>query len=126
MPRHVAKARNWLPTRRPTSETEQVLMALDDLKGFILTRHWRDTPGGTQLEYWHATDTGPRKAVIMGQPSVAFVEARHRAAVEEHLPALPGLELRELELQTFGGEPVLGVYSVQFRQLGKLAGALAG
>ncbi|MFH7113279.1 hypothetical protein ACHWGW_05630, partial [Klebsiella pneumoniae] len=24
--------------------------------GFLLTRHWRDTPQGTELSFWLATD----------------------------------------------------------------------
>ena len=99
-------------------------MASTELKGFILTRHWRDMPGGTQIDYWLATEAGPRKLVLTAQTSVAFVQARHRLAVEAQLPFLPGLELRELDLQTFGREPVLGLYARQFRQLGKLARAL--
>ena len=27
--------------------------------GFLLTRHWRDTPQGTELSFWLATDDGP-------------------------------------------------------------------
>ena len=99
-------------------------MASHDFQGFILTRHWRDAPEGTQIDYWLATDDGPRKVVLTARTSVAFVQARHRPAVEALLPSLPGLELRELALKTFGQEPVLGVYARQFRQLGKLARAL--
>ena len=99
-------------------------MASNELKGFILTRHWRDVPEGTRIDYWLATDSGPRKVVLTSQTSVAFVPARHRAAVEAQMPFMPGLELRELALQTFGQEAVLGVYARQFRQLGKLARAL--
>lgn len=27
--------------------------------GFLLTRHWRDTPHGIELTFWLATDNGP-------------------------------------------------------------------
>lgn len=94
-----------------------------DIPGFILTRRWQDKPAGTEIEYWLATDAGPRKLVLTAQTSVAFLQARHRAAAEAVLP--PGVELRELALKTFAQEPVLGVYARQFRQLGKLARALA-
>ena len=99
-------------------------MELDELKGFILTRHWRDAPAGTEIECWLATEAGPRKVVLTAQTSVAFVEARHKAAVEAQLSALPGLQLRELELKTFRQEPVIGVYATQHRLLGRLARAL--
>ncbi|MES2183974.1 MAG: DNA polymerase II [Pseudomonadota bacterium] len=96
-----------------------------ELKGFILTRRWRDAPTGTEIEYWLATDVGPRKLVLTSQTSVAFVSAHHREAVQAQVSAIPGLQLRELELKTFGQEPVLGVYAPQHRLLGRLGRALA-
>jgi DNA polymerase-2 len=102
----------------------QALVTSTELKGFILTRHWRDAPAGTEIEYWLATDAGPVKVVLTSQTSVAFVATRHRAAVEVHLAAMPGVEVRELELKTFHQEPVVGVYAKHFRPLGRLARAL--
>ncbi|MBF5007220.1 DNA polymerase II [Diaphorobacter caeni] len=93
-------------------------------QGFLLTRHWRDTPAGAEIEYWLATETGPVKVLLTAQTSVAFVEARHEAAVRAQLGGVPDVELRELELKTFQQAPVLGVYSRRFRQLGRLARAL--
>lgn len=99
-------------------------MTSTELKGFILTRHWRDAPAGTEIEYWLATDAGPRKVVLTARTSVAFVATRHRAAVEAQLAAMPGVQLRALALKTFHREAVLGVYAKHFRQLGRLARAL--
>lgn len=99
-------------------------MTSTELKGFILTRHWRDAPAGTEIEYWLATDAGPIKVVLPSQTSVAFVAARHRVQVQAHVAAMPGVEVRELELKTFQQEPVVGVYAKHFRQLGRLARAL--
>ncbi|MEZ2296055.1 DNA polymerase II [Variovorax sp. RCC_210] len=95
-----------------------------ELNGFILTRNWRDAPAGTELEYWLATDAGPVKVLLTSQTSVAFVAARHRAAVEAELAGTPGIQLRDLELKTFQQDPVVGLYAKQFRQLGRLARAL--
>ena len=91
------------------------------IKGFILTRRWWDTPNGTEIEYWLATDAGPLKVLLTAQTSVAFVETRFRAEVDAALASMPGVELRELDLKTFQQGPVLGVYTKQFRQLGQLA-----
>ena len=99
-------------------------MPPQNLQGFILTRNWRDTPAGTELEYWLATDAGPLKVLLTGQTSVAFVEARHKVAVQTQLLALAGVELRELGLVSFQQQPVLGVYAKQFRHLGRLARSL--
>ncbi|MGB3068569.1 MAG: DNA polymerase II [Ottowia sp.] len=95
-----------------------------ELQGFILTRHWRDLPDGTEIEYWLATDEGPKKVLLSQQISVAFLPARHRAAAQAQLANLRNLEVRELGLKTFEQEPVVGVYARRFRDLGKLARAL--
>jgi len=95
-----------------------------ETKGFILTRRWRDVTPGTEIEYWLATDAGPRKVVLTSQTSVAFVETRYRTSVEAHVAVMPGIEVRELELKTFHQTPVVGVYAKHFRQLGRLARTL--
>ena len=99
-------------------------LAPTELRGFILTRHWRDLPDGTEIEYWLATDEGPKKVLLTRQTSVAFLPALHRAAAQAYLANLQGLEVRELGLKTFDQKPVLGVYARRFRDLGKLARAL--
>lgn len=86
-------------------------------QGFILTRHWRDAPNGTEIEFWLATDDGPRKIRLTMQTSVAFAEARERSAIEALLDKSDGIELRELKLKTFEQEPVIGVYSSRYKQL---------
>ena len=96
-------------------------MAPTHIKGFILTRRWRDTPLGTEIEYWLATEAGPVKVLLTAQTSVAFVENRYRAVVEAQIGAMPGVQLRDLELKTFQQSPVMGVYATHFRQLGQLA-----
>ena len=96
-----------------------------ELHGFILTRRSRDLAAGTELEYWIATESGPRKILLSGQISTAFARATDRQAVETQALRLPGIEIRALELKTFQQDPVVGLYSRQHRQLTKLARALA-
>lgn len=90
---------------------------VDVQQGFILSRHWRDTPQGTQVEFWLATDNGPRHIRLPVQPSVAFIPAEQRARAEAVLRNESGVELRELGLCDFRHRPVLGVYCQQHRQL---------
>jgi DNA polymerase-2 len=32
--------------------------------GFLLTRNWRDTPDGIELEFWFSTGQGPLCALV--------------------------------------------------------------
>ncbi|WP_156811191.1 DNA polymerase II [Cupriavidus sp. USMAHM13] len=88
--------------------------------GFILTRHWHDTPAGTAVEFWLATDAGPRQVRLPPQPSVAFIpaeQAEHAAAL---LRGEPQAELRPLPLRDFRRRPVHGLYCPQHNQLMRL------
>ncbi|MDX9679431.1 DNA polymerase II [Pseudomonas zeae] len=97
---------------------------MDLPQGFVLTRHWRDTPAGTEVEFWLATDAGPRRVRLPHQPSVAFIPAEQRAAAERLLHDEKNVELRPLALQDFEHRPVLGLYCQQHGQLMRLETAL--
>ena len=85
--------------------------------GFVLTRHWRDTPSGVEVEFWLATDEGPQHVRLPVQTSVAFVPQAQRAQVEALVQDERNIELRELALRDFHSRPVLGLYSQQHGQL---------
>lgn len=85
--------------------------------GFVLTRHWRDTPAGIEVEFWLATDNGPRRVRVPVQPAVAFVPVEQRKRAEQLLHGEPDAELRELGLCDFRHRPMLGLYCRQYRQL---------
>ncbi|MDD0844612.1 DNA polymerase II [Pseudomonas sp. Gutcm_11s] len=93
---------------------------MDLQQGFVLTRHWRDTPAGTEVEFWLASDAGPRLLRLAHQPSVAFVPAVQRERAEAQLRGERGVELRPLGLRDFRQRPVLGLYCNSHRQLIKL------
>ncbi|MFJ3469860.1 DNA polymerase II [Pseudomonas sp. NPDC090201] len=86
-------------------------------QGFVLTRHWRDTDAGTQVEFWLATDSGPRRVRLPLQTSVAFIPAQHRERAEVVLRQESNVQLKPLELCDFRHRPVLGLYTGQHRQL---------
>jgi DNA polymerase-2 len=90
-------------------------------QGFLLTRHWRDTKAGTEVDFWLATDSGPQMVRLPLQPSVAFVPSAQREQAEMVLQDQGGFELRPLALNDFHHRPVLGLYCTQYRQLLKLA-----
>lgn len=94
---------------------------LAELKqGFLLTRHWRDTATGTEVDFWLATDDGPRHIRLAPQPSVAFIPSEQREQAEAILRGERSVELRELALCDFQGRSVLGLYCRQYRQLLKV------
>src|SRR5271168_4217169 len=103
----------WHEKRRGYSLTELQ-------QGFLLTRHWRDTSAGTEVDFWLATDQGPRHLRLRPQPSVAFIPVAQRERAECMLRGESRVELRPLELHDFHRRPVLGIYCPQFRQLSAL------
>jgi len=93
-------------------------------QGFLLTRHWRDTPAGTEVEFWLATDEGPRRLRLPRQPSTAFIPAAQRETAEALLRGERDVEFRPLNLQDFQRRPVIGIYCDQHRQLMRIEKAL--
>ncbi|TQI78813.1 DNA damage-inducible DNA polymerase II [Serratia fonticola] len=89
-------------------------------QGFLLTRHWRDTPAGTEVEFWLATDSGPQQLRLASQTSVAFIPAEQRQRAELLLREERHIELKPLPLLDFHSRPVIGLYCRQHRQLIKL------
>ncbi|HDS1755529.1 DNA polymerase II [Pseudomonas sp. m5] len=95
-------------------------------QGFVLTRHWHDTPQGTCVEFWLATDQGPRLLRLAPQESVAFILQAQVEHARLLLAGEAGVEIRPLRLQDFQHRPVLGVYCRQHRQLMQLEQRLRG
>ncbi|HJV51298.1 MAG TPA: DNA polymerase II [Noviherbaspirillum sp.] len=89
-------------------------------QGFLLTRHWRDSAAGTEVEFWLATDDGPCRLRISPQQSVAFIPAEQRKQAQAIMRGERHAELRELVLRDFRRRPVQGLYCRQYRQLLKL------
>ena len=88
--------------------------------GFILTRHWRDTPQGTEVSFWLATDDGPLQVTLAPQESVAFIPVSQVPRVASLLRNENGYRLTPLQLQDFHRQPVSGLYCRSHRQLMRL------
>ena len=86
-------------------------------QGFVLTRHWRDSPSGTEVEFWLATDAGPQRICLPCQTSIAFIPAEQREQAEALLQGESGVELRSLALRDFRHRAVLGLYCRRYHQL---------
>jgi DNA polymerase II len=83
----------------------------DTENAFVLTRQWRDAPGGIEIVFWARGDKGPIRVRLDGKEAVAFAE-RDRVRGE----AL-GCRVRPLELRTFDGSLVDGLYFKSQRAL---------
>ncbi|MEM8661202.1 MAG: DNA polymerase II [Pseudomonadota bacterium] len=99
-------------------------MNAQTLQGFLLTRNWRDTASGIELEYWFASDQGPVRAIITGQRSVFFLSESSRHVAAELLRAEHGVEVKPVSLRNFQGESVFAVYCAAYRQARRLADTL--
>ncbi|WP_106477907.1 DNA polymerase II [Phytohalomonas tamaricis] len=95
-------------------------------QGFVLTRHWRDTAAGTEVEFWLATDTGPVQVSLPYQSSVAFIPAEQCDQAAALIRRETDAELRILALCDFRHRPVLGLYCSTYRQLTGLVDRLKG
>ncbi|AMN79904.1 DNA polymerase II [Pseudomonas azotoformans] len=89
---------------------------MDLQQGFVLTRHWRDTPAGTEVSFWLATEQGPRFVRLPVQTSVMFIPEAHRKPLDWLLKGERDIDLRPLQLCDFHHRPVLGLYTRQHRQ----------
>ena len=94
--------------------------ATSDINGCLLTRQWRDTRRGLELEYWLASATGAVKITIGGERAVCFID---------HGTPLPGgvrAERKTLELTTLRGEKVDALYFATQRDLLDAVAACSG
>jgi len=93
-------------------------------EGFLLTRNWRDTPGGIELEFWFSTAQGPLCALVRGEHSVFFLPESDLQQASEVLAAVPGLQIKPVQLRSFSMVRVVGLYFSQYRQARRAADEL--
>ena len=99
-------------------------LALHTFTGFILTRNWRDTQAGIELEFWFSTDEGPVCAIVRGQRSAFFLSEQEVPRARELLLRQSGVEFKTLELRNFERQPVVAVYFQSHRQARRAADIL--
>lgn len=78
------------------------------MRGFILTREWRDGQDGCRLTLWAATDQGPARITLTRIEPVMFVRRSDAPAAAEAMP--DSASIRNVDLETLDGEPVQAVY----------------
>ncbi len=88
--------------------------------GFLLTRHWRDTPQGIELIFWLATDAGPVQLRVPAQQAIAFIPQSAAEKAQRLLSDEKNLEFRPLPLKDFRHQPQTALYCRQYRQLQRI------
>lgn len=83
-------------------------MTIHTEQGFILTRHWSDTPQGIAVSYWLATENGPRKVTVAKQYAIGFVAQQNESILRSVVGHNRDIDIRPLALKDFERQPVLG------------------
>ena len=99
-------------------------MTAQTFKGFLLTRNWRDTRAGIELEFWFSTPEGPLCAMVREERSVFFLAASDVPQAQALLGKEQRFEIKPVALSNFAMEPVVGVYFKQYRQARRCADTL--
>jgi DNA polymerase II len=99
-------------------------LAAQPIKGFLLTRNWRDGRDGVELEYWWATDQGPLRTTVHGERAVFFLREGELALAQPVLQRERGIELKPVQLRAFDMSPVQGLYFSGYRQARQCADRL--
>ena len=99
-------------------------MLIQTRQGFLLTRNWRDTDRGIELEFWFATDEGPVCVLLQDQRSLFFLSEGEVATAKDLLRAERAVEFKAVALRSFSMEPVQAVYFRSHRQLRRAADLL--
>ena len=99
-------------------------MTAQTFEGFLLTRNWRDTREGIELEFWFSTRQGPLCALVRGECSVFFLPEDDVARARALLGELPGLAIEPVGLRSFSLAPVAGFYFTHHREARRAADTL--
>jgi DNA polymerase-2 len=78
--------------------------------GFLLTRHWNDTPTGIRLDFWLVSEHGPVHVSIPNQQAIFFIRTADSDQIATLLKRIGVMSIKPLELQSFRFEPMSGVY----------------
>jgi DNA polymerase-2 len=85
--------------------------------GFLLTRQWVDDHDGVRLDFWLSTAAGPMAVSIHRQQPLFFIREFDVAAATQLLGDSRGVSIKALQLRSFSGDPVSGVYFDSQQQL---------
>ena len=86
-------------------------VAEETIRGFLLSRQWRDFSEGVEISFWAQTEKGPLRLTVPGQSAVCFIDRNQTLD-------LPGkVQRKEVELKSTAGELVDALYFNSQRDL---------
>ena len=91
-------------------------MTAQTFNGFLLTRNWRDTRDGVELEYWFSTGQGPLCVLVRGERSVFFLAEQELERARVLLGTESGIEIKPVQLRNFALLPVVPAGKLPWRQ----------
>ncbi|MEH6582616.1 MAG: DNA polymerase II [Halioglobus sp.] len=100
------------------------MLPIQTISGFLLTRNWRDTDRGVELEYWFSSDEGPVCVLVQEQQSLFFIRATDAAEARNILRGQRGVTFKAVQLRDFSMDEVEAVYFRSHRQLRRAADSL--
>jgi len=90
---------------------------MQDEQGFILSRQWRDSRQGLQLDFWLATANGAVQLVFEQQQVVFFLPVAASVKAGELLQSINGWQRKPVALRDFSQQPVDAYYFAAQRTL---------
>jgi len=89
-------------------------VAEESVRGFLVSRQWRDFSAGIELSFWAQSEKGPMRLTVPGQSAVCFVDRSRQ------LPLPSGATRKEVDLQSTAASPVDALYFKAQRHLTEL------
>ena len=99
-------------------------MTAQTFDAFLLTRNWRDTPDGIELEFWFSSAQGPLCALVRGEQSVFFLAESELSSALTILGGFNSVDIKAVKLRNFSLQAVTGLYFRQHREARRAADAL--
>ncbi len=89
-------------------------MTEETLRGFLLSRQWRDFSDGVELSFWARSERGPLRLTVPQQSAVCFIDQSQPLG----LPA--SAQRKQLDLKSTAGNPVDALYFKAQKDLASL------
>lgn len=90
---------------------------MDECAALLLTRQWRDTTSGVELELWGKAEQGPVRLRFTGTEAVAFARLADLPLVKREMNQRRGWRYRDVALKTLAGDSAVALYFQRQRDI---------